>query len=319
MGADGESTESSMAATGGEEVTHNVRCSNSSKFSLPMSLGSTVATFKAVVAPLLGIGTYRQLYFGVPKGEATSSFGGKICLWPGIYSAVHSIPQVKRSDALKANLTSPLGRPISPENTLASDSESRSSQVGTSTLSSQVGASTPQASTPFPHRDAFGDIKDEAEDKFNEETWFTSDDKRNKMSKHSIVELLEEFSLPLTFTAQVPALQEPANYGTDLETSVNEGQIRSGYRLPMHPYDVAFFNYYNMAPAQLVPNGWRKLLGLIYLVRTLGHPMTVHDFIRLYLEVCFIENMAKSVGWYYIHNRVRIIKGGPKSNEGWHS
>ncbi|KAK2983021.1 hypothetical protein RJ640_001383 [Escallonia rubra] len=115
------------------------------------------------------------------------------------------------------------------------------------------------------------------------------------------------------------ALQEPANYGTDLETSVYEGQIRSGYRVPMHPFAIAFFNHYKMVSGQLVPNGSRKLVGLIYLVQTSGYPVTVHDFMRLYLEVCFIKNVAKSVGWYYIHNRIRFIKGGPKSNKGWHS
>ncbi|KAK2974922.1 hypothetical protein RJ640_013778 [Escallonia rubra] len=139
------------------------------------------------------------------------------------------------------------------------------------------------------------------------------------MTKESIVELLEDFPLPPPFSARVPALQEPANYGTDLETSVYEGQIKSGYRIPMHPFSVAFFNHYKMAPGQLVPNGWRKLVGLICLVQTSGYPVTVHDFMRLYLEVCFIKNVAKSVGWYYIHNRVRVIKGGPKSNKGWHS
>ncbi|KAK2966546.1 hypothetical protein RJ640_002852 [Escallonia rubra] len=96
---------------------------------------------------------------------------------------------------------------------------------------------------------------------------------------------------------EVPALQEPANYGTDLETSVYESQIRSGYRILMHPFAVAFFNYYKMAQGQLVPNGWRKLVGLIYLVQTSGYPVTVHDFMRLYLEVCSIKNVDKSVGW----------------------
>ncbi|KAK2985857.1 hypothetical protein RJ640_018723 [Escallonia rubra] len=167
--------------------------------------------------------------------------------------------------------------------------------------------------------DALGEIKDEAEDKFDEDTWFAADEKRNKMSKESIVSLLEEYPLPPPFSARVPALQEPANYGTDLETSVYEGQIKSGYRIPMHPLAVAFFNHYKMAPGQLVPNGWRKLVGLIYLVQTSGYPVTVHDFMRLYLEVCFVKNVAKCVGWYYIHNRIRVIKGGPKSNKGWHS
>ncbi|KAK2973360.1 hypothetical protein RJ640_015115 [Escallonia rubra] len=208
----------------------------------------------------------------------------------------------------------------STENDLESDSESRTSQVSTSPHNSQVGTSAPQTSTSFPHiDDALGEIKDEAEDKFDEDTWFAADEKRNKMSKESIVELLEEYPLPPPFSARVPALQEPANYGTDLETSVYEGQIKSGYRIPIHPFAVAFFNHYKMEPGQLVPNGWRKLVGLIYLVQTSGYPVTVHDFMRLYLEVCFVKNVAKCVGWYYIHNRIRVIKGGPKSNKGWHS
>ncbi|KAK2986573.1 hypothetical protein RJ640_001279, partial [Escallonia rubra] len=207
----------------------------------------------------------------------------------------------------------------STKNTLESNSESRSSEVGTSTLRSQVGTSTPQASTSIACGDALGDIKDEAEEKFDEDTWFTADEKRNKMTRESIIELLEEFSLPPPFSARVPALQEPANYGTDVETSVYEGQIRSGSRIPMHPFAAAFFNYYKMPPGQLVPNGWRKLVGLIYLVQTSGYPVTVHDFMRLYLKVCFIKNVANSVGWYYIHNRVKVINGGPKSNKGWHS
>ncbi|KAK3015787.1 hypothetical protein RJ639_005442 [Escallonia herrerae] len=172
----------------------------------------------------------------------------------------------------------------SPENTLASDIESRSSQVGTSTLRSQVGTFTPQASTSFPRRDALGDIKDEAKDKFNEETWLLQTTKGTNEQAEQC-RAFGGISFASTFTARVPALQELANYGTDLEMSVYEGQIRSGYRLPMHPYAVAFFNYYNMALAQLVPNGWRKLLGLFILFEP----------------------------------RVRIIRRGPKSNKGWHS
>ncbi|KAK2967183.1 hypothetical protein RJ640_005227 [Escallonia rubra] len=50
-------------------------------------------------------------------------------------------------------------------------------------LWSQVGTSAPQASTSIPRGDALGDIKDETEDKFDEDTWFTSDEKRNKMTR----------------------------------------------------------------------------------------------------------------------------------------
>ncbi|KAK3043636.1 hypothetical protein RJ639_000052 [Escallonia herrerae] len=195
------------------------------------------------------------------------------------------------SSATSSSSSSPSGS--STKNDLESDSESRSSQVGTSTYRSQVGPSTPQTSTSFRHRDALGEIKDEAEDKFDEDTWFTADEKRNKMTKESIIKLLKEYPLPPPFSTRVPALQEPANYGKNLETSVYEGQIRSSYRVPMHPFVVTFFNHYKMAPGQLVPNGWRKLVGLIYLMQTSGYPVTVDDFMRLYFEVCFIKSVAK--------------------------
>ncbi|KAK2988680.1 hypothetical protein RJ640_012716 [Escallonia rubra] len=42
-------------------------------------------------------------------------------------------------------------------------------------------------------------------------------------------------------------------------------QVKSGYRLPLHPFALRFFEHYRMVPGQLVPNGWRKLAGLIYL------------------------------------------------------
>ncbi|KAK3006919.1 hypothetical protein RJ639_016774 [Escallonia herrerae] len=135
------------------------------------------------------------------------------------------------------------------------------------------------------------------------------DEKRNKMTKDSIVELLEEIPLPPPFSAWVPALQELANYGMDLETSVYEGQIRSGYRVPMHPFAVAFFNHYKMALGQLVPNGWRKLVGLIYLVQTSGYPVTVNDFIRLYLKKWLAKELVRKVIFWVSSKRLPRGKG----------
>ncbi|KAK2982068.1 hypothetical protein RJ640_003193 [Escallonia rubra] len=101
------------------------------------------------------------------------------------------------------------------------------------------------------------------------------------MTKEEIKELLEEFPLPPGFSAQVPEIQEPANYGTDLETCIYEGHIRSGYRFPLHPFDLAFFNHYKMTPSQLLSNGWRKLVGLIYLVQTSRYKVEVKEFMKL--------------------------------------
>ncbi|KAK3031356.1 hypothetical protein RJ639_036064 [Escallonia herrerae] len=91
-------------------------------------------------------------------------------------------------------------------------------------------------------------------------------------------------------------LQEPANYGTKFETGIYEEQVKSGYRLPLHPFALRFFEHYSMAPGQLVPNGWRKLAGLIYLVRTSGYKPDATYFMRVFFEICFVKGVANCPG-----------------------
>ncbi|KAK2972882.1 hypothetical protein RJ640_029999 [Escallonia rubra] len=143
--------------------------------------------------------------------------------------------------------------------------------------------------------------------------------KNSKMSTEDLQDLIREYPLPEGWYARLPGLGEPANYGTKFETGVYEEQVKSGYRFPLHPFALRFFEHYRMAPGQLVPNGWRKLAGLIYLVQTSGYKPDVTDFMRVFFEVCFVKGVANSPGWYYIHSRQRLLKGGPKSNKGWHS
>ncbi|KAK3040489.1 hypothetical protein RJ639_028774 [Escallonia herrerae] len=93
------------------------------------------------------------------------------------------------------------------------------------------------------------------------------------MSTEDLLELIREYPLPEGWYAHVPGLQEPANYGTKFETGIYEEQVKSGYWLPLHPFALHFFEHYHMAPGQLVPNGWRKLIGLIYLMYASGSMM----------------------------------------------
>ncbi|KAK3029249.1 hypothetical protein RJ639_038155 [Escallonia herrerae] len=185
---------------------------------------------------------------------------------------------------------------------ISSSSSSRSGRVSTS--SSEVGTSNPQLFRPLsleplrpsssqplqpstsqrspslPAKNALGDVKDQAEDEAKPRPWYTADEKSNKMSTEDLVKLLREYPLPVGWYAHLPGLQEPANYGTKYETGIYEEQVRSGYRLPLHPFALRFFEHYRMAPGQLVPNGWMKLVGLIYLVQTSGYKPDITDFMR---------------------------------------
>ncbi|KAK2994225.1 hypothetical protein RJ640_006845 [Escallonia rubra] len=50
----------------------------------------------------------------------------------------------------------------------------------------------------------------------------------------------------------------------DLLELIREYPLPEGW-IPLHRFALRFFEHYRMAPGQLVPNGWRKLAGLIYL------------------------------------------------------
>ncbi|KAK3036038.1 hypothetical protein RJ639_030739 [Escallonia herrerae] len=123
-------------------------------------------------------------------------------------------------------------------------------------------------------------MKDQAEDKANPKPWYMADEKSSKMSTEDLLELIREYPLPEGWYARLPGLQEPANYGTKFKTEIYEEQEKSGYRLPLHSFALRFFEHYHMTPRQLVPNSWRKLVGLIYLVQTSGYKPDATDFMR---------------------------------------
>ncbi|KAK3038385.1 hypothetical protein RJ639_030285 [Escallonia herrerae] len=153
-------------------------------------------------------------------------------------------------------------------------------------------------------KNALGDVKDQADDKANPKPWYTADEKSGKMSSEDLQNLIREYPLPEGWYARLPGLQEPANYDTKFKTGVYEEQVKSGYRLPLHPFALRFFEHYRMAPGQLVPNGYKP---------------DATDFMRVFFEICFVKGVANCPRWYYIHSRQRLLKGGPKSNKGWHS
>ncbi|KAK2974241.1 hypothetical protein RJ640_016727 [Escallonia rubra] len=116
------------------------------------------------------------------------------------------------------------------------------------------------------------------------------------MSTEELEVLIREYTLLEGWFARVPGLQEPANYGTKFESGIYEENVKSGYRLLLHPFALKFFKHYRMAPGQLVPNGWRKLVGLIYLVETSGYKADPTNFMRLFFEIFFVNGVANCPG-----------------------
>ncbi|KAK2977037.1 hypothetical protein RJ640_007495 [Escallonia rubra] len=120
---------------------------------------------------------------------------------------------------------------------------------------------------------------------------------------------------PSTLDGSSSRVEDPTNYGIDWETGIYEEQVRSGYRLPLYPFALQMFKHYQMAPEQLVPNGWRELVGLIYLIETSGYKAGPTDFMRVFFEICFVKGVSNCPGLHYIHSRQRLLKRGPKYNK----
>ncbi|KAK2988421.1 hypothetical protein RJ640_007714 [Escallonia rubra] len=149
----------------------------------------------------------------------------------------------------------------------------------------------------------------------NPKPWYTADEKSNKMSTEDLLELIQKYPLPEGWYASLSGLQEQANYGTKFETRIYEEQVKSGYRLPLHPFALRFFEHYRMAPGQLVPNGWRKFAGLIYLVQTLGYKPDATDFMRVFFEICFVKRVANCPGCMSPAESVPLAKGKRKEKQ----
>ncbi|KAK2998271.1 hypothetical protein RJ639_023880 [Escallonia herrerae] len=218
------------------------------------------------------------------------------------------------------------------------ESSSSSSSERVPTSRSEVGTSNPQlplaltshpfqpsTSQPLPpsssqpshslsRKNALGDVKDQADDKANPKPWYTADEKSGKMSTEDLQDLIREYPLPEGWYARLPGLQELANYGTKFEIGIYEEQVKSGYRLHLHPLALRFFEHYRMAPGQLVPNGWRKLAGLIYLVQTSGYKPEATYFIRGFFEIYFVKGVANCPGCH-IKLRVGLCIDEPFSEE----
>ncbi|KAK3030976.1 hypothetical protein RJ639_034897 [Escallonia herrerae] len=156
--------------------------------------------------------------------------------------------------------------------------------------------SSSQPSRSLPAKNALGDVKDQVEDKANPKPWHTADEKSSKMSTEDLLELIRKYPLLEGWYAPLPGLQEPVNHGTKFKTVIYEKQVKLGYRLPLHPFALLFFEHYHMAPGQLVPNYWRKLAGLIYLVQTSGYKPDATDFMRVFFEIYFVKGVTNCPG-----------------------
>uniref|UniRef100_A0ACD5ZPN3 Uncharacterized protein n=1 Tax=Avena sativa TaxID=4498 RepID=A0ACD5ZPN3_AVESA len=78
--------------------------------------------------------------------------------------------------------------------------------------------------------------------------------------------------------------------------------LEAGMRVPLHGFFCEALTHYGIAPAQLMPNGWRFMAGFLALCRTVGVPPSLAVFRRFFV-LSVVSHKKK--GWYCFRARDR--------------
>ncbi|KAF3433384.1 hypothetical protein FNV43_RR24486 [Rhamnella rubrinervis] len=83
--------------------------------------------------------------------------------------------------------------------------------------------------------------------------------------------------------------------------------FKLGLRLPFHRIINMVLKYFNLAPGQLMPNGWRYLLGLIVLSEQLGQ----HIDMPIFLHFFYLKPDGEGRYAFYARRQTKLLTGAP--------
>ena len=107
----------------------------------------------------------------------------------------------------------------------------------------------------------------------------------------------------------VPSVYNPRPAGDDRRACtpppprsvcVYEHALEAGMRIPLHGFFCEVLAHFCIAPAQLVPNGWRVMEGYLVLCRSVGVPPSLPVFRRFFL-LSIVSR--KQRGWFCFRAR----------------
>ncbi|CAM0880709.1 unnamed protein product [Alopecurus aequalis] len=133
--------------------------------------------------------------------------------------------------------------------------------------------------------------------------------------QRAVNELCRKHSVPEAYTAR-PAGDRPAcTPPPEGAVCVYADALEAGMRVPLHRFFCEVLNHFGLAPSQLMPNGWRILVGFVVLCHDAGVPPSLAVFGH------FFKLRSKLGGWYYIQRKKYkarpLFTGLPNCIKGW--
>ncbi|CAH9111616.1 unnamed protein product [Cuscuta europaea] len=170
--------------------------------------------------------------------------------------------------------------------------------------------------------------EDSDDTKFEDELASTAAGRPNDFPRHTLdLKLIRERRQKLTShnRAEIPALiPDPVDFRLQAGlhpmrhrpgmTIVHFDSIRADLRFPLHPFFISFFNFYEVVPAQIMPNSYRAMTDFICRCKDAGARPTVELFHQFF-------KVAPQQTHGYLATSARtghiLFKGNPTSIKGW--
>ena len=140
----------------------------------------------------------------------------------------------------------------------------------------------------------------------------------NTMTLEELGFLRETYSIPQGVQLRLPEEGETILSARPGEVAFYEAAFPAGLRFPIPIIIRSILLFYNICPAQLVPNAWRSIVGAVTLWRVHKFIMTLSEFRNIF---SLTNNPKPDQGWLYFKARYKktILTGYPSNVKGWKS
>ena len=144
------------------------------------------------------------------------------------------------------------------------------------------------------------------------------EEKTNIMTIEELNALRETYSFPPEVRARLPDEGETITSTRPGEVAFYEAAFPAGLRFPLHNTIRLILQFYNICPAQLVPNAWRSITCSMALWRVYKYSLSLSEFRNLFSLNC---NPKPDQGWLYFkaRNKKVLLGGYPSNVKGWKS
>ncbi|GFY92643.1 hypothetical protein Acr_08g0010390 [Actinidia rufa] len=142
------------------------------------------------------------------------------------------------------------------------------------------------------------------------------EEKTNIMTLEELDALREAYSFPPRVRVRLPEEGETITSTRPGKVAFYEAAFPVGLHFPLHPTIRLIVQFYNICPAQLVPNAWRSIVCSMAMWRVFKYTLSLSEFRNLFSLNSYLK---LDQGWLYFkaRNKKALLGGYPNNVKVW--